>query len=93
LEAKRAQESSRSRANKNLNVINLLAAHTSYKEDFIKHASTEQLAQLVHDPASASQMAEHGRIRAVSKASILTTQKPGDIGTEKRRLVQFDKQK
>lgn len=70
-------------------MTNLADAQRQQKADFIKHASNTQLASFVNNPVEVAKVTEEyeygaGHLR-------LTSQQPGDIGTQKNCLVQFSK--
>lgn len=58
---------------------------------FIEHATNTQLAKFVTDPIAASKLTEDFDYRSKKGKLNLTTQLPGDIGTEKRKIFDYGK--
>jgi len=73
--------------------ISLLGAHNMQRADFLKHASKTSMVRFIQDPVAVAGTSDDLNMNVRSLRSVASIpKKPGDIGTERRSPVVFDKQ-
>ena len=87
------QNQSRSpKASRKISNMNILSANNIQSTDYLKHASKQQLVRFIQDPVAVAGTNDDLYMDMRNPSSVAAMpKKPGDIGTERRNPVVFDK--